>query len=329
MTDQQPAVSQSVGAGTPDPVLTIVLPAYNEASNIGPMAARIKAVLKDCPHAYEVIWVNDGSTDATATELDALAASDPQTCVLHLSRNFGHMAALTAGLDAACGTGAVITLDADGQHPPELIPTLLAEWEKGADIVQMIRRKTASAGIVKEATSRMFYSVMNRLSAVAIPPGAADFRLLDRQVVDTINGLPERVRFLRGLTYWVGFNYTEIPYDAPDRLSGTTKYSFRQMVRFALNGIASFSVRPLRMAFLLGLIVLFLAGIYAIYVLVCVATGVHLERGWASLLLVSLCLGGVQLLTLGIASEYLARIYDEAKKRPIYIVRKPRGQTRP
>lgn len=304
------------------PKYSFVLPAYNEATNIAPMMERLLAAGEKLDDAFEIVWVNDGSTDDTAAALDKAAADNPCVRVLHFSRNFGHMAALCAGLEAARATHAVITLDADGQHPPELIPDMAQKWRDGADIVQTIRGETTDLGMGKRITSSGFYAVFNMLADTDIPEGAADFRLLDREVVDALNNLPERVRFVRGLVHWVGFNRVMLPYTPEARLSGVTKYSMLRMMSFALSGITSFSVRPLRLAFVLTLLVLGLVAVYSIYVLIAMLSGKFLTPGWTSTMFIILLLGAAQLLVIGIASEYLARMYVEQKQRPVYIVRK-------
>jgi polyisoprenyl-phosphate glycosyltransferase len=318
----------TAATGGPDigkcPRFSFVIPALDEILNVEPMTRRLVSVGEQLGEPFEIIWVDDGSTDGTAAKLEELAESDERIRPLYLSRNFGHMAALTAGLDHARASGAVVTLDADGQHPPELIPQLVQLWREGSDIVQTVRVATSGESTAKKLTSRFFYRLLNRLGEIDLPDGAADFRLLDRQAVDALKSLPERVRFLRGLVQWVGFTKSMVPYEAPPRLAGDTKYGFGKMLLLALSAITSFSVRPLRIAFLTGVIVLLLAACYALYVLIAYAVGKPLVQGWASQLLVTLFLGGVQLLTLGVASEYLGRVYDEAKRRPVYIVRKPR-----
>lgn len=311
--------------GGEPPRFTFVLPAFNEAMNLEPMAERLLAIGQQLGGGFEIVWVNDGSRDGTAEKLDALAAEHPEIRPLHFSRNFGHMPALTAGLEHARATGAIISLDSDGQHPPELIPEMVRRWEAGADIVQTIRRSTGDETFFKKTTSRMFYAFLNRLSSLELPAGAADFRLLDRQAADALIGLPERVRFMRGLVHWVGFQLDTLPYDAPPRMGGSSKYRLSHMLKFALSGIVSFSVRPLRMIFGLGVIALILTFLYGIYVAVKLIGGGYLVPGWASLMLVMMFLGSVQLITLGVLSEYVGRIYDETKHRPIYLVRKPRG----
>ncbi|MCK5863139.1 MAG: glycosyltransferase family 2 protein, partial [Candidatus Hydrogenedentes bacterium] len=304
------------------PKYSIILPAYNEAANIAPMMERLLAAGEKLDGPFEIVWVNDGSTDDTAAILDETAAEYPCVRTLHFSRNFGHMAALCAGLEAAHATHAVITLDADGQHPPELISEMVSLWQEGGDIVQSIRRDSGELGIGKRLSSRWFYTVFRVLANTNIPEGAADFRLLDREVVDALNNLPERVRFVRGLVHWVGFNRVTLPYTPEARISGETKYSMLQMMSFALNGITSFSVRPLRLAFVLTLLVLGLVAIYSVYVLLAMFTGKDLTPGWTSTMFIILFLGSAQLLVIGIASEYLARMYVEQKQRPVYIVRR-------
>lgn len=307
------------------PLISIVLPAFNEAGNVGPMTERIAAAMGSLGRSYEIVWVNDGSVDGTAEALDHLAANDTRVRVLHFSRNFGHMAALCAGLEAARATGAVISMDADGQHPPELIPDLIARWEAGADIVQTLREPSTHEGFMKQQTSRGFYRVLSLLADIDLPVGAADFRLMDRQAVDALNNLPERVRFVRGLVQWVGFRCAYLPYASEPRMSGETKYSLVKMMAFALSGLTSFSVRPLRLSFFMALGVITLAGFYSAFVLYAYWAGLALTPGWASILLMMMLLGGAQLLAIGIASEYLARSYMEQKQRPVYLIRKPRN----
>jgi polyisoprenyl-phosphate glycosyltransferase len=307
------------------PKISVVLPACNEAENVKPLSRRLCDALEALGHSFEILWVNDGSTDNTASELDDISHGDRRIRVLHFSRNFGHMAALCAGLEAATATGAVVTMDADGQHPPELLPDMVAAWEAGADIVQTLRDPSTQEGFLKRQTSKGFYRVLSLLADIDLPAGAADFRLLDRQAVDALNALPERARFVRGLVQWVGFNCEYLHYASAPRLAGTTKYSYFKMISFALSGLTSFSVRPLRLSFLMGLIVIALAFCYSLFVLWAKYAGLALTPGWASILLVVMLLGGAQLFAIGIASEYLARTYMEQKQRPVYILKKPRN----
>jgi len=309
----------------PAPTFSVIIPSYNEAGNVAAITSRILETMTPLEDSFEIIWVNDGSTDGTETVLDAFAAEEPRVRVLHFSRNFGHMAALCAGLEAARATGAIISMDADGQHPPELLPELIRHWREGADIVQTVRRPSSDEGLIKGATSRGFYRVLSVLANINLPSGAADFRLMDRQAVDALNNLPERVRFVRGLVHWVGFSRVNIEYASVPRLSGDTKYSLIKMARLAFDGLTSFSVRPLRLAFVLALLVIVIAACYSLFVLWAYYAGLPLTPGWASTLLVVMLLGSAQLFVIGIASEYLARSYMEQKQRPVYILRKPRG----
>ncbi len=306
------------------PILSVVLPAFNEAENIVPVTERLCATLESLNRPFEILWIDDGSTDNTTEVLDKLCSADQRVRALHFSRNFGHMAALCAGLEAARATGAVITMDADGQHPPELIPEMIALWDEGADIVQTLRDPATQEGMLKQQTSKGFYRVLSLLADIDLPAGAADFRLMDRQAVDALNALPERVRFVRGLVQWVGFDCEYIHFASEPRLNGETKYSYTKMISFALSGLSSFSVRPLRLSFLMALIVIGIAGCYSVFVLWAKYAGLALTPGWASILLVVMLLGGAQLFAIGIASEYLARTYMEQKQRPVYILKKPR-----
>ncbi|NLN94274.1 MAG: glycosyltransferase family 2 protein [Candidatus Hydrogenedens sp.] len=305
------------------PKYSFVLPAFNEDENVAIMTERLLTIAEKLDGAVEILWVNDGSTDGTATQLDRLTQDHDAVRALHFSRNFGHMAALCAGLEGARASHAVITLDADGQHPPEMIPEMIRHWKDGADIVQCIRQQASERSLIKKATSGGFYKIFNLLADTDIPEGAADFRLMSREVVDALNTLPERVRFVRGLVHWVGFHQLLMPYEEEKRLTGTTKYSMRHMLSFALNGITSFSIRPLRLSFVLSLLVIGLIALYSAYVLVAMVSGKYISPGWTSLVFVVLFLGAAQLLVIGIASEYLARLYVEQKRRPVYILRKP------
>jgi dolichol-phosphate mannosyltransferase len=310
-----------VGEASNLPVFSFILPTFNEKMNIEVLAQRLISVGNKLERPYEILFVDDGSSDGTDEVLDRLAEKEPTVRVVHFSRNFGHMAALTAGLENALATGAIVCLDADGQHPPELIPEMVERWEKGVDIVQTIRVQTSDATVVKKVTSNFFYKLFDVFADIELPQGTADFRLMDRQVVEAINSLPEKNRFIRGLVYWIGFKKETIPYNALPRLGGTTKYNLLKMLSFALSGITSFSNKPLRLSFLVGVFVTCCAGLYALFILYCYFSGYKLVPGWSSMLFVTLMLSGVQLISLGIASEYLARIYFESKRRPVYIVR--------
>lgn len=307
---------------TAGPVLSIVVPLYNERDNIRPLLERLRAALADQPESWELICVDDGSADGTAAEITALAADEPRLRLLRLARNFGHQAALVAGLAHARGA-AVVTLDGDLQHPPELIPELLHHWRNGGEIVQAVRHETAGAGPLKRATSRSFYRLLSLISRVPVTPGAADFRLMTRAAVAAFLACGERCRFNRGLVRWIGFRHVEVPYTAAPRHAGRSKYSYRAMLRLAGDAIFSFSSWPLRLAGLAGALVSLLAGAYLLYVLAARLFTDRIVPGWSSILAAVLGLGGVNLIVLWILGEYVGRMYEEVKHRPIYIVRPP------
>ncbi len=302
--------------------ITVVAPAYNEVEGIEHFVESLLAVLDTLPYNSAILLVDDGSSDGTLERLDALQAGYPgRIGVLHLSRNFGHQAAITAGMDYAEGD-AVITMDADMQHPPGLLPELVKRWEAGFDVVQTIRRRTERVGGLKSLTSRAFYRLINRFSSTPIDPNASDFRLLSRRVVELFRrDLRERDRFLRGLVSWVGFKVARVQFDAPPRFAGETKYSFGKMAHLARVGLISFSKVPLKIAVLVGIVV---SGLSLLYGLYAVAAYFLLKKlvvpGWASTILVVTFLGGANLLVLGLIGEYIASIFEEIKGRPIYIV---------
>lgn len=307
--------------------LVVVSPVYNEVEGIAHFVDAVFGVLDRLPYESQLILVCDGATDGTPEVLDHLQRARPdRLTVIHLSRNFGHQAALTAGMDYADGD-AMICLDCDMQHPPALIPELVARWEQGYDIVQAARREIADASWFKRATARGFYAVLNALSPTRIEPMASDFRLLSRPVLEVFKrDLRERDRFVRGLVSWVGFRYCCIEFDAPPRFAGQSNYPLGKMLRFARTGIISFSKLPLKVASFLGLLA---SGLSLIYGLFAVFAYFFLERsvipGWASIVLVSSFLGGCQLLFLGLIGEYIATIFDEIKHRPVYIVARATG----
>ncbi len=308
------------------PELSIVIPAHNEAECVEELHAQLTQVLQETGVTYEILFIDDGSMDQTFQVLGELIQRDSHVRALRLSRNFGHQAALTAGLAEARGK-AVVSMDADLQHPPMLIPTLLAKWREGYEVVATVRSQTHSIGWIKRCTSALFYWMINHLSPMPIPPGAADFRLLDRRAVDALNIMPERTRFLRGLVPWIGFRQTMISFEAPQRFAGKTQYTLRKMSSFALNGILSLSATPLRIATLMGLFVLMVGFIYGVFVIWSVFTDPeHNQPGWASIILLILWLGGMQIFCIGIIGEYLARVFDEVKMRPLYIVAESLGR---
>jgi dolichol-phosphate mannosyltransferase len=306
------------------PKLSLVIPVYNEEGSLPELYSRLTSVLKPLGLPYEIIMIDDGSGDRSAALIAELNARDPRVKLLGFSRNFGHMLALTAGLDAAAGD-AVITLDADLQHPPELIPELLRRWQAGAEIVNTLRRETADSGPLKKYSAGLFYRLFNRITGVKLPVNAADYRLLDRKVVDTLKNVRERARFLRGLISWVGFRQEFVDYQAGRRFAGKTKYSLGKMAAFAVDGITSFSASPLRLATYLGLFTALFSFTYLVYAIyIRLFTSFTIE-GWTSVLVTVLFIGGVQLIFLGVIGEYLGRIFEETKQRPLYIVSRRLG----
>ncbi len=303
-------------------LLSVVAPVYNEEQLIELFVRRTCAALADWP--FELVLVNDGSSDATPRLLDRIADQDPRVRVIHLSRNFGHQAALTAGLEHAIGD-VVAMIDADLQDPPELIGTMIERWRQGADVVYAVRRQREGETAFKLATASWFYKLFDRLAQVDLEPNSGDFRLLDRAALNALLAMTERSRFLRGMTVWVGFSQTAVPYERDARHAGETKYTLRKMLRFSLDAIASFSHLPLQLATYVGVVS---AGVA--FVAIPVVIGLRLAGsylpGFGSLTIAILLLGGIQLIALGVIGEYVGRIYDEVKHRPLYIVREERNR---
>ncbi len=307
------------------PVISIVIPAFNEKDCLSVIHQRLTETLSGISDTYEILFVDDGSTDGTFLEIRSLSEQDPHVRGLRFSRNFGHQAALTAGLEQARGE-AVITMDADLQHPPELLPELIAKWKEGSEVVYTVREDTAGAGVQKTLTSSLFYWLINSLSPLRITPGAADFRLLDRKAVEALKRMPEKTRFFRGMVPWIGFKQHEVRFTAPERFAGETKYSFRKMLRFATHGILSQSAIPLRMATVMGAVVILIGIIYGGYVVWTFFTKPEgYQQGWASIVLFMLLIGGTQIFFMGIIGEYLARVFEEVKNRPLYLIAEETG----
>ncbi len=300
----------------------IIIPLFNEQDLVRNFYTRLCAAIDPLPHQFKITYVNDGSTDGTREKLDELALSDHRLRVVELSRNFGHQAALTAGLDLAEGDYA-ITIDGDGEHPPELIAEMLRLAEDGFEIVLAQRRESQHAGVVKRWTSRGFYRTINSIGSTDILSGAADFRLMERKAVQALRGMREYHRFLRGMIPWMGFRTAILPYSPGERIGGESKYSFRKMTSLALNAIFSFSLVPLYIAISLGAVFLVLAFVEAIYVLSFWFSGQQssLAPGWSSLMFVLLVVGGTLMVTLGMIGIYIGYIFQEVKGRPIYLVR--------
>ena len=301
--------------------LTGIVPVYNEEESLPELHRRLSVALADAVgDAWELVLVNDGSRDRSAALLDDIARRDPHCKILHFSRNFGHQAALAAGLQAAHGRGVVV-LDADLQDPPELIADLVRAWRAGNEIVYARRTSREKEPPLKRLLAWGYYRTLRRLTDVEIPTDTGDFCLMDRRVVDVLNAMPERNRYVRGLRAWVGFRQTAIEYERPPRFAGEPKYTFRRSLGLAINGILSLSKAPLRVATWLGFMVSLASFLLAVWFIILRITSNFEVRGWASTVVIVLFLGGVQLLTIGVMGEYLGRIYDEVKQRPMYIVR--------
>jgi polyisoprenyl-phosphate glycosyltransferase len=301
--------------------LSVVAPMYNEEATAEVFYRRLCEALEGVP--FELVLVNDGSSDETGEILDRLAEGDPRVRVLHLSRNFGHQTAITAGLDHAAGD-AVVMIDADLQDPPEAIPTLLERWRAGADVVYAVREQREGETRFKLTTARWFYRLMSKMAAIDMQQDAGDFRLLDRRALDALLAMRERSRYLRGMTVWVGFTQAAVTYKRDARYAGDTKYTLGKMVRFALDAMASFSHAPLQAATILGFIFSFVAFLAIPVVLILKLVGSYLP-GFSTITVVILLLGGIQLIAVGIIGEYVGRIYDEVKRRPLYLIRERRN----
>ncbi|MDH4358321.1 MAG: glycosyltransferase family 2 protein [Candidatus Berkelbacteria bacterium] len=298
--------------------ISIVAPVYNEKGNIRPFCERLRKVLSHLRN-YEMIFVDDGSTDGSLKQLRGLAKSDRRIKVISFSRNFGHQAAITCGLDAAKGD-AVVTIDTDLQDPPELILKMIEAWRSGAEVVYA-KRRARRDGFLKKFTARAFYRILDRLSDTSIPVDTGDFRLMDKKVVQAMRSLREHSRFMRGLSSWVGFHQTAVEFDRDQRKSGKTHYPFRRMLKLALDGIFSFSHKPLKVASWLGIIATAGGLVYAGYVIYLkLAHPDRVVQGWTSLTVIVLLAAGVELVILGVIGEYLGRIYTEEQDRPLYIV---------
>jgi polyisoprenyl-phosphate glycosyltransferase len=316
------SVAQSEGC---DAILySIVVPVYNEAEVLPTLYARLTRVLEGMLEPYEIIFVNDGSQDDSSLLLRDFQAKDQRVKLLSLSRNFGHQIAITAGLDYSSGQAAIV-MDADLQDPPEVIPQLVEQWHKGYDIVFAVRAERKGDGLFKRATAAIFYRLFRHVSATEIPLDAGDFRLMSRRAVEALQSIRERNRFIRGLAGWIGFRQTSVSFVRDVRQAGKTKYPFRKMLRFALNGLMSFSLIPLQLAIYLGFLISSLGFFYIAYAIGLKLFTDRVVLGWTSVMVAVLFLGGVQLISLGIIGEYIGRIYDEVKQRPLYVVDETNG----
>lgn len=309
-------------------LLSVIVPCFNEEAVLRSTHQRLTEVLRALNHLrFEIIYVDDGSRDQTQNILAELQAQNPEVRVLRLSRNFGHQIAVTAGLEQATGN-AVVVIDADLQDPPEVIPEMVQRWLEGNHVAYGSRIARAGESRFKLWTAKAFYRLINRLSDTRIPVDTGDFRLMDRKVVDVLMAMPERGRFLRGMVSWIGFRQVAVPYHRAPRPAGESKYPLFKMLSFAMDGIISFSVLPLKLAVWTGIVAIWMAVIgilVAVFVRLFALYDLQLGRGWASLFVAVLFMGGIQLVSLGIIGEYLGRIYTEVKRRPLYAVEERLG----
>ncbi|SDE36263.1 glycosyltransferase family 2 protein [Pedobacter soli] len=300
-------------------LVSIVIPAYNEADNIFVIAESIKKVFATLSYNYEIILVDDGSADHTLEKIKEYAATAENVFFLEFSKNFGHQLAVKAGMDHAFGD-CVISMDCDMQHPPELIPEMIAKWEAGYEVVYTIREEDKNLSKGKRSSSSLFYKVLNWLSDIDLEPGAADFRLLDQRVVNVFRNFHENEPFLRGLVKWLGFKQYAIKYNPAARFSGQSKYTLKKMLRLALHGVTSFSIKPLYTAVYLGFILSFASVLYVPYIIYAFVNHVEVS-GWASVIMTIVFFGGLQLIILGIIGIYVGKMFMQAKNRPNYIIR--------
>ena len=300
-------------------LISIVVPVFNEEDNIQNFYHAVTEVMAQVSYDYELIFVDDGSRDASADILARIAHQDAHVKALFLARNFGHQLALTCGLDYAQGD-AVITMDGDMQHPPALIPELIKKWEEGYDVVRTVRDSTEDASWSKKLTSKYYYKLMNKMSEVPIVEGGSDFRLMNRKALETLKKFREHGRFLRGIVCDLGYRQADLHFGAPPRYAGVSKFSVRKMIRFALDGIAAFSRAPLRMALYVGVVSGFLSLLMILHILFVYLMG-EAVNGWTTLGIAIFFLCGIQLIGLGIIGEYVGRVFEEVKHRPLYWVR--------
>ena len=302
--------------------VSIVIPSFNEESNIAMIAKTIHSVMENLDYNYKIVFVDDGSSDGSLKCLEKLAKEDTKLFYVALSRNFGHQNALKAGVDTVKDmSDAVITMDGDLQHPPELLPQLLQKWEEGYDVVYTLREEDATLSYFKKKTSKTFYALMNKLSDVKFEPGTADFRLMDKRVVAVFSDFSENELFIRGIINWIGFNQYALKYKPNPRFSGKSKYTLGKMIRFALQGITAFSTRPLHVAIFLGLGLSVFAFVFYIgYVVYSIYFG-HVISGWASVITTVVFFGGLNLTVLGIIGIYIGKLFIQSKRRPNYLIK--------
>jgi glycosyltransferase involved in cell wall biosynthesis len=311
--------STSTASPSPPPRVSVVMPAHNEAATLPEVIAQVAATLADQPH--EIIVVDDGSTDETWTVIRRLRESHPQVRAVRLTRNFGQQSAIMAGLLAARGE-AIISMDADGQHPPELLPRLISSWQEGNPVVQAVRgTEPGDVGLAKRWSSRLFYRVLSLISGVPVPEGSADFRLLSRPVVEMILRSTGPLLFLRGLIPWLGYPVSHVPFQARPRVAGRSSYTWRRMLGLSVDGLISFSIIPLRLSILLGISLSAISFLYLIYIITIYLVSSRVVPGWASVAGLLSLLGGIQLLMIGVVGEYLGRIFVSTLNRPPFVIR--------
>jgi polyisoprenyl-phosphate glycosyltransferase len=306
-------------------LVSVVVPVYNEQDNIEVFYQEVLKYMEPLPYKLELVFIDDGSQDATPLVLDRIAKEDSRVRALILARNFGHQVALSCGLDHADGD-CVITMDGDMQHPPEMLPQLITKWEEGFEVVQTIRISTEGVSWLKSFTSSLFYRLMNVMSNVKVQEGGSDFRLLDKKVVESFRLFHERARFIRGLVSAIGYRQVTMEFIAPKRFAGSSKFSVKKMLHFALDGITAFSKLPLRISFYLGLIFALSSFGLSGHVLYIKLVTNEAVPGWATISASILLLGGLQLLFMGVIGEYVGRIFEEVKQRPIYLIREEINQ---
>ncbi|MCA1060820.1 glycosyltransferase family 2 protein [Rossellomorea aquimaris] len=301
-------------------LISVVVPMYYEEEVAQECYNRLKKVMIENNIHYEFIFVNDGSTDKTLDILNEIAEEDSQAKIVNFARNFGHQTAVTAGIDYAEGD-AIVIIDADLQDPPEVIPTLISKWREGYEIVYAKRKKRSGETKFKLLTAKYFYKFLNYMSDIDIPKDTGDFRIIDRKAADVFKTMTERNRFVRGMFSWIGFKQTFIEYERDERFAGETKYPLKKMIKFASDGIIAFSTKPLKLVMTIGFFSVLISFLVLVYAILVKLFGREVETGWASIMVAITFFSGVQLLGMGIVGEYIARIYDESKNRPIYIVK--------
>ena len=301
------------------PVYSVVIPAYNEQEVINETYKRLTKVMTEMGETYELVFVNDGSKDQTAQIIAGFCESDPSVRLINFTRNFGHMPAISAGMEQARGQ-AIFVIDADLQDPPELFPQMAEKWKEGYHVVYGKRIKRKGESVFKRLTAKVFYRFLKHMTSVDLPPDTGEFRLIDRKVCDAVNKLPEKNRYIRGLVSWVGFKQIPVEYIREERFAGETKYPLRKMIAFAMDAITSFSYKPLKLATMIGFLISLLSFIYILFVIYEVLFTDHAIAGWASTIAAILFTQGIVLMLLGLMGEYIGRIYTELQNRPIYII---------